>query len=40
MDKLATLEKSIFIGELGFVSSKTLNEINDKLKVALDLSDN
>ena len=37
MDKLATLEKSIFVGELGFVSKEILTKINLKLIIALDL---
>lgn len=36
-DKLATLNKSIFTGELGSVSSETLQEIDKRLKIALDL---
>ena len=37
MDKLATLEKSIFTGELGAVSNKVLTNINEKLLIALDI---
>lgn len=35
LDKLATLNKSIFTGELGSVSNDTLKEIDKRLKVAL-----
>lgn len=38
LDKLATLNKSIFTGELGFVSNETLLELNIKLMIALDLN--
>ena len=37
LDKLVTLNKSIFTGELGFVLKKTLKEIDKRLKIALDL---
>lgn len=37
LDKLVTLNKSIFTGELGSVSKNTLKEINKRLKIALDL---
>jgi len=37
LDKLVTLNKSIFTGELGFVSKNTLKEINKRLIIALDL---
>ena len=37
LDKLATLNKSIFSGELGVVSKDTLLELNGKLMIALDL---
>ncbi len=36
-DKLATLNKSIFTGELGYLSSDTMKEIDTRLKKALDL---
>jgi len=36
-DKLATLNKSIFSGELGSVSLQTLKEIDSCLKIALAL---
>jgi mRNA interferase MazF len=36
-DKLATLNKSIFTGELGAVSPETLREIDKRLKIALAL---
>ena len=36
-DKLATLNKSIFTGELGSVSSETLRKIDERLKIALAL---
>jgi len=37
MDKLATLEKSIFAGELGSVSDNIYEELEIRLKKALDL---
>jgi mRNA interferase MazF len=37
-DKLATLNKSVFTGELGTISSETLREIDKRLKIALALS--
>ena len=37
LDKLATLNKSIFTGELGYITRDTLKEINKRLKLALDL---
>jgi len=37
LDKLATLNKSLFVGELGVVDSNTLLEMDNKLKIALDL---
>lgn len=40
LDKLATLNKSIFTGELGIVDSDTLTDIDKKLKIALDLNKN
>lgn len=36
-DKLATLKKAIFRGELGTLSQQTLTEVNKKLKIALGL---
>jgi len=36
-DKLATLNRSIFTGELGSLSSHTLEEVNIRLKIALEL---
>jgi len=38
LDKLATLNTSIFTGELGILESDTLNDIDKKLKIALDLN--
>jgi len=38
LDKLATINKSIILGELGSVSNRSLETINEKLKVALDLN--
>ena len=38
LDKLATLNKSIFTGELGIVDSDTLIDIDKGLKIALDLN--
>jgi mRNA interferase MazF len=40
LDKLATLNKSIFTGELGIVDYITLTAIDMKLKIALDLDKN
>jgi mRNA interferase MazF len=37
LDKIATLNKSIFTGELGEVEKETLTEMNKKLKISLDL---
>lgn len=37
LNKLATLEKNIFSGELGFISDKLINEIDKKLLIALDI---
>lgn len=37
LDKLTTLNKSIFSGEIGSLSSDTLKEIDKRLKIALDL---
>lgn len=37
LDKLATLNKSIFTGELGSLSTDTLKEIDKRLKIALSL---
>jgi mRNA interferase MazF len=37
LDKLATLKKSIFTGELGSVGQETLHQENEKLKTALGL---
>jgi len=37
LDKLATLNKLIFSGELGVVNPDTLTEIDKRLKTALDL---
>lgn len=37
MDKLATLNKSIFSGEMGKLSPDILCRLEDKLKIALDL---
>jgi len=38
LDKLATINKSIISGELGSVSNRSLETINEKLKSALDLN--
>ncbi len=38
MDKLATLNKSIFSGELGYVSKDILRQLEVKLRIALDLN--
>jgi len=40
LDKLATLNKLIFTGELGVVNPDTLTEIDKRLKIALDLNKN
>lgn len=37
MDKLATLDKSIFSGELGNVTPVVFEQLKDKLRIALDL---
>ncbi len=37
MDKLATLDKAIFTGELGEVSATIYIELKDRLRLALDL---
>lgn len=37
MDKLATLEKSIFSGELGYVSDDIYKELEIRLKKVIDL---
>ena len=37
LGKLATLNQSIFTGELGYVTEDTLREIDERLKLALDL---
>jgi len=37
LDKLATLNKAIFRGELGSVDSDTLKDIDKRLKIALGL---
>jgi len=37
MDKLATLDKSIFSGELGNVTPAVFEQLKDKLRSALDL---
>jgi len=38
MDKLATLNKSIFSGELGYLSNEIFIQVEAKLKIALDLN--
>jgi mRNA interferase MazF len=40
MDKLATLNKSIFSGELGVVSENIMSELESRLKAALELKNN
>ena len=37
LNKLATLEKSIFSGELGYISDRLITEIDKKLLIALDI---
>ncbi len=37
LNKIATLEKTIFSGELGYVSEEILMKIEEKLIIALDL---
>jgi len=37
MDKIVTLEKRILRGEIGNVSQPILNELNQRLRLALDL---
>ena len=38
LDKLATLKKSIFTGELGKVGTQTIKEINEKLRNVFQLN--
>ena len=38
LDKLATLNRLIFTGELGVVNSDTLSDIDCRLKIAMDLN--
>lgn len=40
LDKIATLNKAIFSGEMGSVGSETLRLIDEKLKIALELNEN
>jgi len=37
MDKLATIDKEIILGELGAVSKEMLQKLDEKLEIALDL---
>ena len=37
MDKLATIDKEIILGELGAVSKEILQKLDEKLQIALDL---
>lgn len=37
MDKLATLDKSIFSGELGNITPAIFDELKNRLRVVLDL---
>ena len=37
MDKLATIDKAIILGELGVVSKEIFQNLDEKLKIALDL---
>ncbi len=37
MDKLATIERSILIGEIGEISSTLQTKLDEKIKIALDL---
>ena len=37
MDKVATLNKSIFTGELGYLSRDVIRQLESKLMIALDL---
>jgi mRNA interferase MazF len=39
LDKLSTLNKEIFTGELGTLSADTLKELNKRLRIALDLNE-
>ena len=36
-DKLATIDKDIVIGELGFANTNLMRRVNEKLKTVLDL---
>jgi len=38
VDKLMTIEKQLFTGELGCLSDRLLRELDAKLKIALDLN--
>lgn len=37
MDKLATIDKGIILGELGAISEEILQRLDERLKIALDL---
>jgi len=37
LDKIATINKIIITGEIGLMNKKTINEIDEKLMIALDL---
>jgi mRNA interferase MazF len=39
LDKLATIKKSIFTGELGYANPEIMRKIDLKLRIALDLKD-
>lgn len=38
VDKLLTIEKQLFTGEIGILSERLLKELTKKLKIALDLN--
>ena len=37
-DKLATINKKIILGELGFLNTRLLNLVNEKLRIVLDIN--
>lgn len=37
-DKLATINKKIILGELGFLNTRLLNLVNEKLRIVLDMN--
>ncbi|HMQ70762.1 MAG TPA: type II toxin-antitoxin system PemK/MazF family toxin [Ignavibacteria bacterium] len=37
-DKLATIDKKIILGELGYLNSQLLSLVNEKLRIVLDIN--